>query len=149
MTGTGSQGASHYAAPNPEFGATFTYYIKDVPTSVKAARQKAEADAKEKGVDITYQTYAQFVAEDNYEDAYILFVIRDAAGNEINKIKTNASSGVNRITWDLRYPTTNPLQLQQGEVCRYSNLDVGPIVLPGMYSVELYLSENGVITKLH
>ena len=149
LTGTGSQGASHYAAPNPEFGATFTYYIKDVPTSVKAARQKAEADANEKGVDITYPTYAQFVAEDNYEDAYILFVIRDAAGNEINKIKTNASSGVNRITWDLRYPTTNPLQLQQGEVGRYSNPDVGPIVLPGMYSVELYLSENGVITKLH
>ncbi len=149
LSGTGSQGASHYAAPNPEFGATFTYYIKDVPTSLKAARQKAEADAKEKGVDITYPTYAQFVAEDNYEDAYLLFVIRDAAGVEINKIKTNASSGVNRITWDLRYPTTNPLQLQQGDVGRYSNPDVGPLVLPGTYSVELYLSDNGVITKLH
>ena len=149
LRGTGSQGASHYAAANPEFGATFTYYIKDVPTSLKAARQKAEDEAKEKGVDMNYPSYEAFVKEDLYEDAYLLFVIKDAAGNEVNKIKTNASSGINRLTWDLRYPTTNPIELGSGEVGRYSNPDVGPLVLPGRYSVELYLSDNGVLSKLH
>lgn len=149
LRGTGSQGASHYAAANPEFGATFTYYIKDVPSSLKEARQKAEKEAKEKGVDINYPSYEAFVAEDLYEDAYLLFIIKDAAGNEVNKLKTNASSGVNRITWDLRYPTTNPIVLRVGEVGRYSDPDVGPLVLPGRYTVELYLSDNGVLSKLH
>lgn len=149
LSGTGSQGASHYAAPNPTFGATFTYYIKDVPTSLKAARQKAEKEAKDKGIDITYPTHDQFRAEDNYEDAYLIFIIKDAAGNEVNRFKNVASSGVNRVTWDLRYPTTNPIRLKEASVGRYSNPDVGPLVLPGKYSVELYLSDNGVLSKLH
>lgn len=149
LRGTGSQGASHYAAPNPEFGATFTYYIKDVPTSIKSARQKAEADAKEKGEDLHYPSYEAFVQEDLYEDAYLLFVIKDASGNEVNKLKTNVSNGINRITWDLRYPTTNPIELGSSEVGRYSNPDVGPLVLPGHYSVEIYLSDNGSLSKLH
>lgn len=148
LRGTGSQGASHYAAKNPEFGATFTYYLKEAPKSLKAQRRADEKQAREDGEDIDYPTYEEFVAEDTYEDAYLLFVIKDANGKEINKLKTGASAGLNRITWNLRYPSTNPIRKNKGSVGRYSNPDEGPLALPGTYTVEMYLSENGVLTRV-
>ena len=35
-------GASFFTAKNPEFGATFTYYLKDGLTTKKAERMKSE-----------------------------------------------------------------------------------------------------------
>ena len=148
LRGTGSQGASHYAANNPPFGVTFTYYVKEGPSSLKDKRQEKEKKAKEDGVDITYPTYEEFVAEDNYEEAYLIFIIKDAAGNEINKLKTGVSSGINRISWNMRYPSATPVKLSKGKTGRYSNPNNGPFVLPGKYSVELHQIENGKITKL-
>ncbi|WP_066755641.1 WD40/YVTN/BNR-like repeat-containing protein [Crocinitomix algicola] len=148
LKGTGSQGASMYAAPNPEFGAMFTYYLDESPKSPKSQRKEMENKAKEEGREIDYPTYNEFVAEDNYEDPYLLFLVRDAQGNEVRKIKTNASKGINRVNWNLRYPTTTPIQLNKGAVGRYSLPDEGPLVVPGKYNVSMYLSENGIFKKL-
>ncbi|WP_306640338.1 WD40/YVTN/BNR-like repeat-containing protein [Sanyastnella coralliicola] len=148
LRGTGSQGASMYAAPNPEFGATFTYFVKEAPKSPKAQRQEKEKEDKEAGRTIDYPSYEDFVAEDNYEDAYLLFLIKDAAGSEVRKIKRSASTGVQRVTWNLRYPATTPIRTSSGEVGRYSNPDEGPLVLPGTYTVEIWMADNGVFTSL-
>lgn len=146
--GVASQGASHYAAPNPAFGATFTYYLKEAPKSPKEIRQEKEQKAKDNGAAIEYPTYEDFVKEDNYEAAYLIFVIKDQAGNEVNKIKTNASKGINRVTWNLRYPATTPIQKKVKPVGRYSNPSEGPLVLAGTYNVTMYLSNNGEIVKM-
>lgn len=148
LRGTGSQGAQHFSADNPAFGATFTYYLKESPKSPKQKRQAAEKRAQENGEDIKFPSYEDFVKEDTYEDAYLLFVIKDMDGNEVRKIKKGASSGVNRVTWNLRYPSTTPIRKSKGKVSRYSNPDQGPLVLPGKYTVEMYLSENGEFKKL-
>jgi photosystem II stability/assembly factor-like uncharacterized protein len=148
LRGTGSQGASHYAASNPSFGATFTYYVKDKPKSPKDLRKEEEKKAKEEGSDIDYPSYEEFVEEDNYEKPYLLFVIRDASGKEVRKIKTGAKTGVNRITWNMRYPAVTPIKLNKGSTGRYSNPNEGPLALPGKYTVELHQAENGVFTKL-
>jgi hypothetical protein len=148
LRGTGSQGASMYSAPNPVFGATFTYYVKEKPKSPKELRQEKEKKAKEDGVDIDYPSYEEFVLEDTYEDAYLLFIIKDAAGNEVRKIKKPASKGIQRATWNLRYPPTTPIQTSKGEVGRYSNPNECPLALPGRYTVELWQSDNGVLKKL-
>lgn len=55
---------------------------------------------------------------------------------------------MNRITWNLRYPSTTPIRKMKGSVGRYSYPDEGPLVLPGMYTVEMYLSDNGVMKKM-
>lgn len=148
LRGVSSQGASMYAAPNPEFGATFTYFIKEKPKSPKEQRQEKEKKAKEAGKDIDYPSYDEFVAEDNYEKAYLLFVVKDNAGNEVRKIKKSVGTGIQRVNWNLRYPSTTPIQPKQGEVGRYSNPNEGPLALPGNYSVELWQADNGVLTKL-
>lgn len=148
LRGVGSQGASMYAAPNPEFGATFTYYVKESPKSPKALRQEKEQEAKDAGRAIDYPTYEEFVLEDTYESAYLLFVVKDADGNEVRKMKRPAATGVQRATWNLRYPATSPIELSQGEVGRYSNPNEGPLALPGKYTVELWQADNGVFTPL-
>ena len=148
LRGVGSQGASMYSAPNPEFGATFTYFVKEKPKSLKEQRQEKEKKAKEDGVAIDYPTYEEFVAEDNYEDAYLLFIIKDANGNEVRKMKRPASKGVKRATWNLRYPPTTPIRTDNPSVGRYSNANEGPLALPGSYTVELWQADNGVFTKL-
>lgn len=148
LTGRSSQGAGFYLAENPPFGATFTYYVKEVPQSPKAIRQADEKKKREAGQDITYPTYEQFVAEDNYEDPFLLFVIRDAAGNEVNRLKKSASQGINRITWNLRYPSTVPVELNKQGPGRYSNPEEGPLALPGKYTVEIHMSTNGILEKI-
>lgn len=148
LRGTGSQGASHYAAKNPEYGVTFTYYVKDKPKSPKKLRQDKEKEVKKDGGDIDYPTYDEFVKEDNYEKSYLMFIIKDDAGNEVRKIKTGSKKGINRISWNMRYTATTPIRLQKGKTGRYSNPNEGPLVLPGIYSVELHQVDNGVFKKL-
>ena len=148
LRGVSSQGASMYAAPNPEFGATFTYYVKEKPKSPKEIRQETEKKAKEAGEDIDYPSYEDFVAEDTYEDAYLLFIVKNAEGNEVRKMKTSVTEGIQRLTWNLRYPATTPIRAKEGKVGRYSNPNEGPLVIPGDYSVELWQAENGSLTKL-
>lgn len=148
LTGRAAQGSGFYLAENPKFGATFTYYLKDVPKSLKSIRQDEEKEAKKAGENIEYPTFAESVAEDNYEDAYLLFVIKDAQGNEVNKMKTGASQGIHRVTWNLRYPPTTPVRLNKHNPGRYESADEGPLVLPGTYSVEIHMSTNGVIEKI-
>ncbi len=148
LRGVGSQGASMYAAPNPEFGATFTYYVKEKLKSPKEQRQESEKKAKKDNVDISYPTYDEFLAEDMYEKAYLLFIIKDTAGNEIRKIKTPNAKGIHRAVWNLRYPATTPIKTGKSKVGRYSNPNEGPLALPGNYTVELWRADNGVFTNL-
>ncbi len=44
----GSQGASHYVAPNPDFGAIITYHLAEDYTSLKEDRKKVEKTKKRK-----------------------------------------------------------------------------------------------------
>ncbi|MHC5066675.1 MAG: WD40/YVTN/BNR-like repeat-containing protein, partial [Planctomycetota bacterium] len=46
VPGVGQQGASYYAAPNPPFGAVFTYYLSEDLRSAEQDRQHAEKKAK-------------------------------------------------------------------------------------------------------
>ncbi len=148
LRGVGSQGASLYVAPNPEFGATFTYAIKEKPTSPKEQRQEKEQEAKKDGAVIDYPTYEEFVTEDNYEAAYLLFIVKDAAGNEVRKIKKTVKEGIQRVTWNLRYPAATPIKIGKVKVGRYSDPNEGPLVLSGNYTVELWQVDNGEPKKL-
>lgn len=148
LRGTGSQGANLYAAPNPEFGATFTYFVNEKPKSPKELRQEKEKKAAKEGKEISYPSYNDFVAEDTYEKAFLLFVIKDANGNEVRKIRKKAGTGIQRVTWNLRYPPSTPIQIKSRAPGRYSNPNEGPLVMAGKYSVELWQSNNGILTKL-
>ncbi len=146
--GKGSQGESVYTAPNPDYGAVFTYYVKDKPMTLKAIRQKAEGEIKEKGGDVFYPSHEEIRAEAEEEKPYLLFIVKDDAGNEVKKMKTGAKKGINRIAWNFRYASTSPVRLKKEIVGRYSSADDGQLALPGTYTVEIWQAENGVLSQL-
>src|SRR5262249_38743507 len=51
------QGDQYYSAPNPPFGAVFTYYLKDEILTQQKTRQKAEKETIKKGGDVFYPSW--------------------------------------------------------------------------------------------
>lgn len=140
-SGVGSQGASLWTAENRAFGATFTIHIKDEYKTLKEIRQEKEKKLEKDKAVVPYPEVETLHKEENDEAAKLILVIRDKAGVEIKRMLKNPSKGVQRITWDLRSEATNPLRADKGE-------SSGMFVIPGEYSVEVYLLNDGQTEKL-
>lgn len=139
------QGESYFRSSNPPFGATFTYFVKDGIETREDARKAAEAAAREAGDPIEYPSFEEMRAEDAEEDPYLLFTISDATGEVVRRLRTSARSGVNRITWDLRYPATVPINLGGGGPPNpFAAPPRGPFVTPGSYQVAVTAVVDGV-----
>jgi chromosome segregation ATPase len=54
---------------------------------------------------------------------------------------------MNRMTWDLRYPTPTPPQ-QQPQESEFDEGPAGPLVMPGEYKVTLAKRVDGKVTQL-
>ncbi|WP_299773038.1 hypothetical protein [uncultured Pseudoteredinibacter sp.] len=115
-------GANFFSSPNPDFGAAFTYYIKDIPETISAKRQQAEQLKKKQGEAIPYPDWQDFAREKREEAAKVVFVIKDENNKQIATINKPMTRGVSRVTWDLRHGS-------KGER--------GPLVAPGRYTVSM------------
>ncbi|MEM8678639.1 MAG: glycosyl hydrolase [Planctomycetota bacterium] len=142
--GRGSQGAAYYTAANPPYGATITYYMKEKLTTLRERRKKAEADAEKAGKPTPYPTIEELRQEDQEQAPVVKMVIRDQEGNIIRRVSASRSKGVHRLTWNLRYPTSNPVSLSgPGDLPPWMELPSGPLALPGTYSATLEKTVNG------
>ena len=149
FSGVGFMGASFYSAPNPDFGAVFTYYLKDEFKTLKEKRREEEKAKQKKGEDIKYPSYETLKKEKEEPKAYLLFTITDEQGNVVRKIKTDAKKGVNRITWDFRYSVFFPVSLKPADnSIPWNEPDQGYMVVPGTYKVSLSKFEDGKFTEL-
>lgn len=147
-TGKGFQGHSYFTAPNPEMGVTFTYFIKDEYKTLKDRRKDWEKKQIKDGKDIRYPTYEELEAEQKEEAPYLLFTIRNSSGEIVNQIKTGMKKGVNRLVWDGRYPSKDPIRLTPRQRMPWQSPDGGGFALPGEYTVSLSKFINGQETKL-
>ena len=138
----GGVGSSFFKADNPPFGATFTYYIKEAPKTLKKQRQEKEKELIKEDKPVYYPTWDELRLEDREEKSFLLFTIYDEAGNVVRKLKEPVKSGINRTTWDLRYASTNPVKKVSDKN------ESGYPVLPGKYSVSLLMSIDGVLTEI-
>ncbi len=138
----GSQGSTLYKAENPDFGATFTYYLKEAPKTLKQQRQKKEKELIKDNKPVYYPTWEELRKEDNEESPYLLFTVYDELGNVVRNLKSDVKSGVNRITWDLRYPSTDPIKKIS------SDNPSGIPVMPGKYSVTMSISVDGKLNQV-
>lgn len=149
LRGKSFQGHSYYAAQNPPIGATFTYHLKEGVKTLQEKRREDEKKKQKAGEAIRYPTYEELTAEQQEEKPYLLFTIRDLSGNIVRKLKTKASKGIKRITWDGRYPSVNPVSLRGPSFDNpFAGLDEGILAMPGEYTVSLSLSTNGVLKEL-
>ncbi|MFZ0857685.1 MAG: hypothetical protein WAN10_12615 [Candidatus Acidiferrales bacterium] len=150
LPGKGLQGASFFTAPNPPFGATFTYYLKDKLLTKKEQREKAEKEAEKAGKTPPYPTDAEFRTEAEEKPPALFFTISDSSGKAIRQVPAMNAPGIHRTTWDLRYAaTTVPLRpLSPEEEVFSGGRDRGPLAMPGTYTVTLSQEVDGVIKQI-
>jgi regulator of replication initiation timing len=132
----GSQGDGFFSAPNPPFGAVFTYYLCDELKTRKKIRHEEEAEIKKTGGDNPYPGFDELKKEEREEDPVIVFTIADANGKTVNRMTGPTTAGFHRVAWNLRYaPFT-----AKGER--------GPLVTPGTYMVSAAKRVDDVLTPL-
>jgi photosystem II stability/assembly factor-like uncharacterized protein len=154
LPGKSFQGASFFSAPNPPFGAVFTYYLKDELKSRRKQRQEAESKidqdkSNEPGhAPPPYPTLDQLRAEERELEPAVVMIVSDEEGNVIRRVSGPAKAGFHRVAWDLRYPAPNPIELKEPEADVFSPPPGGPLVAPGKYTVRVAKRIDGVETPL-
>ncbi len=96
----GSTGHKIFIAPNPPYGAIFSYHLKE-----KAGKSP-------------------------------LLVITNKEGQTVREIKGPRDPGINRVNWDLRYGAPDAPEMAG------MRRSVGPLVLPGEFSVTLNVGDQ-------
>ncbi len=137
------QGSTYFKAPNPEFGATITYYIKDVPKTLEAERREKEKALFKEGKPIPQPNSDELRAEENEKAPYLIFTISDESGNVVRKLTKPAGAGINRVVWDLRYESLNPVDLKDNKFDPTAKTRSDLLVMPGKYSVSMMMVVRG------
>lgn len=149
LPGKSFLGAAFFTDPNPPFGATFTYYLKDKLLTKKERREKADDEAVKAGKTPAYPTDAQFHAEAEERPPALFFTVVDSSGKAIRQIPAVNASGFHRVSWDLRYPAlTLPLHPLSPEEEIFGGGNHGPLVMPGTYTVTLSQQVDGVVKQI-
>lgn len=130
------QGETYFKADNPEYGAVFSYYIKDVPKTLKQIRKEKEKELFKDSKPIPQPSNEELIAEKMEKSPYLIFIIKDNEGLVVRKLTTLASKGVNRINWDLRYESVYP-QKTVDEFNPTNKARSSTLALPGNYNVSL------------
>ncbi|UCC84488.1 MAG: glycosyl hydrolase, partial [Gemmatimonadota bacterium] len=136
----GTMGHSYFTAPNPPFGAVFTYYLRDGLESQRQGRQARERRLREQGEPVYYPSWDELREEEREDGPAVILTVRDEAGNVVRRISGPTSRGFHRVAWDLRYPTFRPARLGRGSS--------GPLAVPGTYAVSLEKLVDGILTPL-
>jgi len=140
---TDSQGDFEFRAENPDFGATFTYYLRDGIKSAKDLREDAEKKAEKKGKQPLYPEWENLESELREAEPAVYLIIKNNQGQIIRKVSAEAKKGIHRVTWDLRFPSANALGTRPSFFG-----DKGPLVAPGTYTAALYSTTAGNTREL-
>jgi len=156
-SGKSNQGSTYFTSDNPDFGATFTWYLNEVPKSKEQLRKDEEKKLFKDGKPIPQPTWRELELEGKEEKSHLIFTVYDSNGNVVRQLTTSPSKGVNRINWDLRYsmPTSvsltgsfSPVSEGSGRRGRRGGGGGGILVMPGIYKVGLQMWHEGELTNL-
>ncbi len=139
----GVLGHAHFTAPNPPFGATLTFYLRDELKSRKQLRQEAEAERIEKNEPVSYPSWEALRAEDREQSPATLLIITDEDANVVRRLEGPTTPGFHRVAWDLRYPSVEPVGRTDG-----GDDTSGPLVAPGTYTARLARRVDGLVELL-
>lgn len=128
------QGANFFSAPNPAFGVTFTYQLKDSLKSKKSERKSRDRKASSSGRDVPYPSWEELKTEDREIGPKVTLTIRDSGGNVVRRMAGSTSKGIHRTQWDYSVDGFG----RRG----------GPMATPGTYSVEVSQTVEGETTEL-
>jgi len=133
-------GVSEYAAANPAFGATFTYYLKEDIKALDMLRKEKEKKLDENGSNIPFPGWEALEAERNEDKPLLIFAIKDANGKPVNYVTAPAKKGIHRVSWNFRYYQGNGML--PGEDSTLTFKSGRNMVSAGNYSVSMYALHN-------
>jgi photosystem II stability/assembly factor-like uncharacterized protein len=149
IEGKAFQGDSFYIAPNPPFGAIFTYYLKENLKNRKQARKEKEKKLTEQGKNIPFPSWDEIRKENREDTPAIVLTVKDRDGQVVRRLTGPLTAGIHRVAWDLRYPSPAPTRLK---VPKYQDPwerpPSGPLVVPGTFSVSIARRIDGELTPL-
>ncbi len=137
-------GTTAYAAPNPPFGATFTIRVPELPETAQQVRRDSEQALRERGTDVPFPGYETLRAEVAERGPRVLVQVSGANGTPVRWVEAPASQGVHRLTWDLRRPPPDPVDLSTPAfVPPWASDPQGPLAPPGPYTAQLVVVSSG------
>jgi photosystem II stability/assembly factor-like uncharacterized protein len=144
----GCLGDAYYVAPNPLFGAVFTYYLKDGVKSAAEARREEEAKLVKDGKPVPFPGWDSLRREENEEKPAVVLTIADETGEVVRRMTVPAAKGLHRVAWNLRYPTVEPTVLEAARRESWERDSAGPMVVPGTFTVTLQKKVDGTLTTI-
>jgi photosystem II stability/assembly factor-like uncharacterized protein len=146
--GRASQGAAWFMAPNPPFGAVFTYHLAADILSREKARKEREKPLVEAGKDTPFPGWTEVEAERREPKPVVVLTVRDAAGGVVRRLEGPTDKGFHRVTWDLRLPPPQAIGARSPFEEEEMRGPQGVLVAPGTYTVSLARQVDGKTTEL-
>lgn len=145
-------GSTAWRAANPDFGATVTYLVSaalaDDLRTAKAVRKAGEKTSENR--DVPFPGFDALREERLEADPVVQLVIRDADGAVVRTLAAPHATGLHRVTWDLRRPPHDPVNLETPAFVEpWVDDPVGPLCAAGEYQVELVrMRPDGEVERL-
>jgi photosystem II stability/assembly factor-like uncharacterized protein len=144
----GCLGETFYLAPNPPFGAVFTYYLKEPLRTASEARLEEEAKLVKDAKRVPFPGWDKLREEEREDKPAIILIVRDEDGQIVRRVTGPVGKGIHRVAWDLRYPAVEPTELESAQREEWEGNPAGPLVVPGAFTVTLAKRVDGVLTPL-
>lgn len=148
MSKFGNQGSTYFKAENPDYGATFTYYLKEAPKTKKELRKEEEKKLFKDGKYIPQPSWRALQLEENEEQSHLIFTIYDTDDTVIRRMTKAPSKGIQRVTWNLSYDAPFPVSTKKFDPLKSGSGRGGRDVVPGTYKVGLQLWHEGELSTL-
>ncbi len=143
----GAQGNGFYVAPNPPYGAVFTYYLPEEIRSLKDQRREREKPLEKEGANTPFPGWSAIEAE-NLEDApAVVLTVRDDKGNLVRKLEGPVKAGFHRVAWNLRYPVNRPW-VEPSKRGNDWSTPSGVMAAPGTYTVTMSTRVDGKLETM-
>ncbi|MEO0605612.1 MAG: hypothetical protein AAF211_29540, partial [Myxococcota bacterium] len=141
-----SRGDGDYRAPNPTFGATFTYYLPESLQTRQEARRDVEKEQEKANRDVAFPSWTDIRTEELEGEPAIVLTVTDAEGNVLRQLDGPIGAGFHRVTWDLRFAPVNAWAPRaEGDD---DDGPLGVLVPPGTYTVSMATRIDGVFTPV-
>ena len=143
----GDQGASHFVAENPPFGAVFTYYLKNDLKSKSEQRKETEKKRQKDKLPIEFPGWKELEDERRDNGSAVWLTVKDDEGNVVRRIAGETKKGFHRTAWDLRYPQPDAIKLIPDPPPMWPEPATGQMCAPGTYTVSLSTIVDGKVTE--
>jgi photosystem II stability/assembly factor-like uncharacterized protein len=142
-------GSDSFVTPNPAFGASFTYYLNESLETGKAERRAKEQSLREQGADIPFPGWQPLVEESFETEPRVMVLVSDSQDNPVRWIAASAKKGSHRVSWDLRLPAPDAIDLTTPEfVPPWVGTPQGPLAAPGLYTAQLFALDGERVSPL-